>query len=128
MKKDNLKEIILYIVFGALTTLINIVTYNILYYVGHISNVYSNITAWILSVAFSYLTNRAWVFEKSDKSPIKEATEFVSSRLFTGLLDLAVMFLFVDILKWEAGIIKVASNVLVIVLNYILSKLWIFKK
>lgn len=128
MKKDNLKELILYVVFGALTTLINIISYNLLYYVAHIANVPANIIAWILSVAFAYFTNRAWVFEKSNKNALKEATEFVSARLFTGLLDLLIMFLFVDVLKWEAGIIKVASNVLVIILNYLLSKLWIFKK
>ncbi len=120
------KEVIMYLLFGGLTTVINIAVYNLLYYAAHIGNVPSNIIAWIISVLFAYVTNRLWVFESKNGSVIKEAASFFGCRSLTGLLDVAVMFLAVDILKLPAGIMKLVSNVIVIVLNYVASKLWIF--
>lgn len=122
------KEVILYLFFGGLTTIINIAVYNFLYYFAHIGNVPSNIAAWIISVLFAYVTNRLWVFESKNKSMLKEAASFFGCRIATGVLDLAVMFFTVDILMLPAGIMKLVSNVIVIVLNYVASKLWIFSK
>ena len=132
--KRNLKKyksLISYGIFGGLTTLVNIVTYNLCYYGVGISNTFSNVFAWILSVAFAYLTNKLWVFEsKSWKWEVlrREVFAFVSCRLATGIMDLGIMYICVDVLNWHAMFMKICSNVLVIILNYIFSKLVIFKK
>lgn len=129
MKKH--KSFIAYGVFGVLTTIVNIVTYNICYNNLGISNTLSNIAAWILAVTFAYLTNKVWVFDsKSWKWEVlrREVPAFISCRLATGVLDIVIMFICVDIMGLHAPLMKVISNVLVIILNYVFSKLVIFKK
>ena len=121
----------MYGIFGVLTTIENLVVYNLFYYKAGINNTISNIIAWILAVAFAYITNKLWVFDsKSWKMSVlrREVTAFVSCRLATGIMDLVIMYICVDILGWHAMLMKLASNVLVIILNYIFSKLIIFKK
>ena len=125
------KSFIAYGVFGVLTTIVNIVTYNICYNNLGISNTLSNIAAWILAVTFAYLTNKVWVFDsKSWKWEVlrREVPAFISCRLATGVLDIVIMFICVDIMGLHALLMKVISNVLVIILNYVFSKLVIFKK
>lgn len=125
------KFIILYGIFGVLTTIINIVTYALCYDVFNISNVVSNIIAWILSVLFAFITNKIWVFESKCfdfKIFIKELWNFIVCRLATGALDLGIMYVGVDLLKGPALILKIASNIIVIILNYVMSKLFVFKK
>lgn len=125
------KSIILYLFFGGMTTLINIIVYLVCYDLAGISNVVSNIAAWALSVLFAFITNKLWVFEsKSMDWPVirKEFVSFVGGRLGTGLLDLIIMYIGVDLLSAPAFPIKIASNVIVIILNYVLSKLWVFKE
>ena len=129
MKKH--KSFIAYGAFGVLTTIVNIVTYNICYNNLGISNTFSNIAAWILAVTFAYLTNKVWVFDsKSWKWEVlrREVPAFISCRLATGILDIVIMFICVDIMGLHALLMKVISNVLVIILNYVFSKLVIFKK
>ena len=125
------KSFIAYGVFGVFTTIVNIVTYNFCYNNLGISNTLSNIAAWILAVTFAYLTNKVWVFDsKSWKWEVlkREVLAFISCRLATGILDIVIMFVCVDILGLHALMMKIISNVLVIILNYIFSKLVIFKK
>lgn len=128
MNKKITWEIFWYVFFGALTTLINTVAYWILYYGISVSNTTSTIISWLLAVVFAYVTNKLWVFEKGNKSTLKEATEFFLSRISTGILDLLIMYVGVELLLFEGGIIKILSNVVVIILNYLLSKLFVFKK
>lgn len=128
MNKKITREILLYVFFGAITTLINTVAYWMLYYVADVSNTISNIISWILAVVFAYITNKIWVFEKGNKSTLKEATEFFASRISTGVLDIIIMYVAVELLYLEGGIIKIISNVIVIILNYLLSKLFVFRK
>ena len=125
------KSFIAYGVFGVLTPIVNIVTYNVCYNNFGISNTLSNIAAWILAVTFAYLTNKVWVFDS--KSWIwevlrREVPAFISCRVATGVLDIVIMFICVDIMGLHALLMKVISNVLVIILNYVFSKLVIFKK
>lgn len=125
------RSFIAYAVFGVFTTIVNIVTYNVCYSILGISNTLSNVAAWILAVTFAYLTNKAWVFgSKSWKWEVlkKEVPAFISCRLATGVLDIVIMFICVDIMNLPAMLMKIISNVLVIILNYIFSKLVIFKK
>ena len=125
------KSFLFYGIFGVLTTLVNIITYNICYYRIGISNTLSNVAAWVLAVTFAYLTNKVWVFgSKSWKWSVlkKEVSAFISCRLVTGILDLVIMYICVDIMQYHATLMKILSNVLVIILNYVFSKLVIFKK
>ena len=120
------KSIITYGIFGVLTTIINIVCYQVLYSQVHISNVVSNIIAWVIAVAFAYVTNKIWVFESKSLEP--EIWKFVTCRLATGALDLAIMYIGVDIMHGPSLILKIVSNVIVILLNYVASKIIIFKQ
>ena len=129
MKKYQ--SFISYAVFGVLTTVVNIVTYSVCYNKLGIGNTLSNVIAWILAVAFAYVTNKLWVFDsKSWKWEVlrREVPAFISCRLATGVLDIVIMFICVDIMGLHALLMKVISNVLVIILNYVFSKLVIFKK
>ena len=120
-----------YVIFGVLTTLVNLVVYYICYNKAGMSNTLSNVLAWIMAVAFAYVTNKIWVFDSKSwrwKVLKREVTAFISCRLATGVLDIVIMYICVDVLGWHAMLMKVASNVLVILLNYIFSKLVIFKK
>lgn len=125
------KSIIAYMFFGVLTTLINWGSYYLCYIIIHIPNVPSTIIAWILAVAFAFITNKIWVFDSKSfdgKTLIHEIWTFTAARLATGFLDVGIMFLTVDIMGWNSTVWKLISNILVIILNYILSKLIIFKK
>lgn len=133
IKKVCTKEVILYVVFGVLTTVVSLVTYYIC--VGTFLNAenaiqlqIANIIAWIVSVAFAYITNRKFVFESTNKNKLGEATKFVTSRIATLLMDMLIMFLGVTLLKFNDGIIKIISQVIVIVANYVFSKIFVFKK
>lgn len=125
------KSFIVYGVFGVFTTIVNIVTYNICYNHLGISNTLSNVAAWILAVTFAYITNKAWVFESRSwkwETLRREIPAFISCRLATGIMDILIMYICVDAMGWHALLMKSASNVVVIILNYIFSKLVIFKK
>lgn len=124
------REQILYVVFGGGTTLVNIASYWLLKQIG-CSTGAATVLAWFFSVLFAYVTNKIFVFESRDwhvKTILREAFSFCSCRALTGLLDLGIMLLFVDVLGWPDLPVKIASNVIVIVLNYVASKLLIFRK
>lgn len=123
------KQIILYLFFGGCTTLINWVAYVLFYNLLSFENVTSTVIAWVISVAFAFVTNKIWVFESAGgKNLFFEIWTFVAARLITGLLDVAVMYMAVDIMDMNANLWKLLSNIIVIVLNYIFSKFIIFKK
>lgn len=124
------KEEILYIIFGAVTTAVNILSYIILYNILHIGNVPATVVAWLASVIVAFITNKLWVFEsKSFRLQIllKEASAFFSCRLLTGMLDVFIMWMCVDLLFLPSTLVKILSNVIVIILNYLVSKVFIFK-
>lgn len=125
------RSLISYGIFGVLSTVVNIGTYYLCYDVNDMSNVLSNILAWIVAVLFAFVTNKLWVFESKSLVPkvvFYEFTTFMGCRAATGAMDLAIMYVCVDILKMPALVMKVLSNILVIILNYVFSKLIIFKK
>jgi len=125
------RSLFFYLFFGVLTTVINIATYHLCYEVTDIPNVLSNIIAWVLAVSVAYITNKLWVFDSKSFALVvllPELWKFVSCRLATGVMDLAIMWVGVDLLEGPATLIKIGSNVLVVVLNYVFSKLVIFRK
>ncbi len=134
MIKDFIKKyksILSYLFFGALTTIINIAAYMLCYNLLGIKNIPSNIIAFVLSVAFAFVTNKLFVFEsrgRGFRETLVEALSFFSCRIGSGLIELIIMYVFVDLLCFNGNIIKVITNVLVIILNYVASKVFIFKK
>lgn len=122
---------ILYIVFGVLTTLINWITYYVFFDICRFSNVIATIFAWLFAIVFAFITNKIWVFESKTfetKRLVKEAASFLAVRAATGLLDVVIMFVSVDLLNSNAYVWKILSNVVIIISNYALSKLIVFKK
>jgi len=121
------KELILYLIFGILTTIVNIVVYLIFAKFLNIDYIISNIFAWFFSVLFAYVTNRIWVFERKSNNIIKEATLFYGGRVFSGVLDTELMYLFIDILFINDFISKIIIQVIVVIVNYVFSKFIVFK-
>ncbi len=125
------KDIVLYGIFGVLTTLVNIVSYWIMAHPLHMGTMISTVLAWVFSVLFAYFTNRRWVFHSKavgTKAIVKEIVSFFACRIATGVVDWGCMFLFVEVLYFNDVVIKVLANILVIILNYVASKLIIFKQ
>lgn len=127
------KEIINYLIVGGLTTVISLAVYYLSVFTflnpnNSIELQIANILSWIAGVVFAYFTNRKYVFESRNKNKVKEATKFVSSRITTLLLDMLIMWLGVTLLHFNDKLIKILSQILVIIGNYILSKLFVFKK
>ena len=120
-----------YLVFGALTTFINILSYIILYNFIHINNAISNVIAWIIGVIFAYITNKIYVFQSKNNTKLqvfREIISFVSCRIITLIIDEAIMIITVDKLSWNALLMKILANIIVIILNFIFSKILIFRK
>ena len=120
-----------YLVFGALTTAVNILVYSILYYIVNISNATSNVLAWIAGVTFAYVTNKIYVFHAKTTTKLellKEVTSFVGCRLLTLLIDEGIMIVTVDKWGWNGLFMKIIANIIVILLNFLFSKILIFKQ
>ena len=127
------KEIINYLIFGVLTTVVSLVTYYICVYTfinpeEAVQLQIANVISWLFGVTFAYITNRKFVFESNEQNKIKEASKFVTSRIATLLMDMAIMFIGVTLLKFNDKIIKLVSQVVVIIANYLLSKIIVFNK
>ena len=127
------KEIINYLIVGVLTTTVSLLTYYLLVLTilnpnNPLELQIANITSWIIAVTFAYIPNRIFVFNSKDKKIIKEALKFYTSRLSTQFIDMLLMFIFVSKLNFNDKIIKIIIQVIVTILNYIISKLLVFKK
>ncbi|WP_092923869.1 GtrA family protein [Romboutsia hominis] len=125
------RESIMYLVFGGLTVGVNIATYVGLTRIIELNYMVANIIAWIVAVIFAYITNKFFVFESNNtelKFLIKEFTSFVSCRLLSGVMEMILMYVMIDMMGINDFITKIFTNILVIVLNYVLSKVIIFKK
>lgn len=120
------KEIFWYVVFGVLTTIVNIVVYYVFSRLG-VNYLISNVLAWFFSVLFAYVTNRKWVFESKSTNILKECGLFFSGRIFSGVVDTGLMWLFIDILAIGDLISKIVIQVIVVILNYVISKWIVFK-
>ena len=124
-------EVLSYLIFGVLTTVVNYLVYLPAYNVLGMSAALSNALAWVVAVAFAYLTNKPFVFKSHDwsaKTVIPELTKFVGCRMASGAAETLILLLTVDILHWNGNLWKLMTSVLVVVLNYVASKLVVFKK
>ena len=124
-------DILAYLFFGVLTTVVNYIVYLPCYNLLHFSAAISNVIAWVVAVIFAYLTNKPFVFKSNDwsaKTVVPELTKFVGSRIVSGGLETAIIFVTVDLLLLNGNVMKLVTSVLVVILNYVASKLLVFKK
>ena len=131
------KEIINYLIFGVLTTLVNLITkYILLFTILDPTNGFqlqiAIIISWVVAVIFAYFTNRKFVFESKNQNKLKEFISFVVARIATLLLEMFIMWFFVTLLKLDSDlyvvIFTLVAQVAVIIGNYIFSKLFVFRK
>lgn len=121
-----------YLIVGGLTTIVSLGTYFICTTTfldpgNTIELQIANVISWIFAVAFAYITNRIYVFKSKEKNYLKEISSFVGSRVFSLLLDMLTMFLIVSVFTLNDKIGKIISQIIVTIVNYILSKLFVFK-
>ena len=124
-------DLITYLVFGVLTTLVNYLVYYPCLNLLHLSASVSNVIAWVFAVAFAFLTNKPFVFRSHDwslETVLPELTKFVGCRVGSGALETAILFVTVDVLCWNGNLWKIVTSVLVVVINYVASKLLVFRK
>lgn len=124
-------DILSYLFFGGLTTVVNYLVYFPLYNWLQLSATISNAVAWVFAVAFAYLTNKPFVFKSFDwsaKTVIPELTKFVGCRIGSGAVETVLLLLCVDWLKWDGNLMKILTSILVVIINYIASKLLVFRK
>ena len=123
------RELLSYLVFGVLTTAVNYLSYLVISPFFTYTGV-PTVIAWLLSVIFAYLTNRRFVFQSKarGKAVLKEAGSFFTARVMSGVMDVSIMAVFADWVGFDDRVVKLASNVLVVIFNYIASKLVVFRK
>lgn len=126
-------EIVRYLVVGLATTLVSLVVYYLCVYTFLDPNValelqIANLISWLLALIFAFFTNRSFVFKSTNKNILKEAYSFTQSRIVTLLIDMFLMFICVTVFGFNDKIVKLVVQVIVIVLNYIFSKMFVFKK
>ena len=128
MRKN--REILVYGIVGGVTTVINLSAYYLFASIIGIQYLISNVLAWIFAFAFAFLANKLWVFESKSFQKdrvIKELASFFFARVSTGILDMLLLFIFVNLIGLHTLVPKVIDTVISIILNFILSKFWIFK-
>ena len=124
-------DILAYLFFGVMTTAVNYIVYLPCYNLLGISAAASNVISWVAAVIFSFLTNKPFVFKSHDwsaKTVVPEFSKFVGSRVASGALETGLIFLTVDCLLWNGNVMKIIISVLGVIMNYITSKLLVFRK
>lgn len=128
---NKYREVLLYLIFGVLTTAVNYAVYLPLHSGASMFASVANVIAWIVAVIFAYLTNKPMVFKSNDwsfKTVFPEFAKFVGARLGSLVIETLILLLCVDVLFWNGVAIKLLTSVIVVILNYISSKFVVFKK
>ena len=129
--KSSKKEVFLYLLFGGLSFVISVLSYAYFNAVIGLNELVANIISWVLPVTFSYLTNRIWVFDSPTKTCVeflKQMGSFFAGRIITLILEEIILFIFISWIGLNSLAVKIVAQVIVIVSNYIISKLVVFKK
>lgn len=124
------RALVAYLIFGILTTVVDYLVYLPCYNWLELSATVSNILAWAASVTFAFLTNKPFVFKSHDwsaKTVWPELARFVGTRFTTGAIETLLLLLTADVLGWNGNIMKLAVSVLVVAVNYVGSKLLVFR-
>lgn len=128
---NRYNELISYGFWGVMTTIVNYVVFFVCLRFLSINYLISNIVSWVCSVAFAYITNKIFVFKSKDWSPVRlkiEIIPFFLGRLFSLVVETVMLYILVDGLSFSSEIMKVCTNLVVIVINYLISKFMIFKE
>ena len=124
-------ELISYAFWGVMTTLVNYVVYFVCTKAIGIDYLIANVIAWFVAVVFAFWVNKVYVvrsYQKDAKTMVREFGTFVSARILSGILETGMLALFVEAMHFNDSVIKIIASVLVVIINYVLSKLIIFKK
>ncbi len=124
------REIIMYLIFGVLTTLVSFSSYYILLWLG-VHYLAAQGISWVLAVAFAFVVNKRYVFENRDSSArglFRQIWQFVSVRIGSGIIEAVLLWILVEILLIGEGIAKLPVAILTVIINYVASKLLIFRK
>ncbi|MDO4952615.1 MAG: GtrA family protein [Synergistaceae bacterium] len=125
------KEFLLYLFFGGLTFVVSVSSYVFCNLKLGINVLAANIVSWILAVAFAYVTNRIWVFQSKSRSGaavLREIFSFAGSRIATLILEEIVLFVFITVMNFSSVAVKITAQIVVILSNYLLSKLFVFTR
>lgn len=128
---EKYRSILIYLIFGVLTTAVNYLVYIPCLKLLGLSASVSNVIAWCVAVLFAFLTNKPFVFESKEwsvKTVVPEFTKFVGTRVASGLMETVILMVAVDMLGWNGVTWKLVTNVIVVILNYIGSKLLVFRR
>ena len=129
------KEVIMYLIFGVATTLVNWIVYSLLMKTSVINMTVSNAIAWFMAVVFAYITNKIFVFESKSWNPAevwKEVVKFFGARIATGVIEIVGLPLLYyigvkqSIFGVEGFLAKILVSVIVVILNYVFSKIFVF--
>ena len=129
-RKNDLKEFILYAVFGTIAFIVSIGSYAFFNIGFGINELIANALAWVFAVLFSYVTNKKWVFKaptQTRKAFFIQMFAFFSGRFMTLIIEEAIIFVFITLLKYPSMWVKLAAQVVVVILNYVISKLLVFR-
>ena len=121
------ENVLLYLIFGVLTTLVNFVTYYICYTKFHWINLASNTVAWILSVMFAFITNKIWVF-KNSKRDVASIIKFYLTYLSTWLLSALLLYIWIEKIEISDKIAPIINIFITTPINYLMNKFWVFKR
>ena len=124
------KEVLLYLLFGGLTTIVSIGSYAWFNVGMHINELIANVISWVFAVTFAYITNRIWVFQSDAKgfsALCQEIAKFFGGRLMTLGVEELILFVFITLLHGNSVLVKLIAQVVIVILNYIISKIFVFK-
>lgn len=126
--KEYRKHIVLYLIFGVITTMVNWISFYIMrIFLPFIEENIANIVSIILAVVVAYFTNRKYVFHSTEKNVLREFITFCSSRAVTMIIEVGLFFILVTLLGFNEMFVKVAESIIIIILNYIFSKCFVFE-
>lgn len=131
LEEKKLWEVFIYLFFGGLATVVNLVTFALAFQLFGWSWPLSNAFSWICSVLFAFVTNKLWVFHSKTESFLAllwEFSKFLVARIVSFGMDMACMYLFIDLLHTGNFIAKIVTQIVVVIANYVFSKVFIFKK
>lgn len=125
------KEVLLYLFFGGLSFFVNVSSFLLLNSVFCMGELWTNVIAWTVTVVFVYVTNKLWVFKvelHTGRELFLQIASFFAGRLGTLALEEAIIFIFITKLKLNTVVIKIVAQIVVIITNYVISKLLVFRK
>lgn len=123
------KEVLLYLFFGGLAFIVSIVSYVFFDIILSMNELIANVISWVITVSFAYVTNKLWVFDAPTHTVqefLKQSVSFFGGRIATLIIEELILLVFVTVLAFPSVLVKIVTQVIVIVLNYVISKFFVF--